>query len=429
MEGAESRGQGLSVWQAFAIKLSAVILLFLAALFAALYLNYHRAIETEYRNRARAIFNSIVLTRAWNASYGGVYVEKKPGDASNPYLKNPEFTATDGKVYTKKNPALMTREISAIASRRGDFQFHMTSLRPINPGNTPDAFERRALESFAAGEREAMVRESRDGQPYFRYMAPLFVEQPCLACHAEQGYKLGDIRGGISVAFSIEAAETSLRRDLWIAAGLFGLTSALFLGVVFRFVLSLHRRLAVAEARIRELAVTDELTGLRNRRYVLERLAGEFARARRRDRPLSCVLIDVDHFKGINDRYGHDGGDVALRAVSATLARQSRQTDILGRYGGEEFILFLPETDAGAAGLVAERIRQAVAATEVVLPGGQKLSLTASFGVASFVLGEPRIDDAQSLIKYADRALYRAKAAGRNRVEQGDCDRMPEDTG
>lgn len=231
-----------SPWKRFAVNISMVILLFISSLFTGIYLNHQKTVENDLKSRAQALFSSLVVTRKWNARHGGVYVEKTPGMESNPYLQDPDITASNGKTYTKKNPALMTREISEIADREGAFQFHITSLKPLNPNNTPDPFERQALMSFAQGKTEAISKEKRDGVTYYRYMAPLFVEQPCLACHARQGYQLGDVRGGISVRFNINDMMRAQMLHRLLLSLLFAVTLASFLGIVHRMVSTLKKK-------------------------------------------------------------------------------------------------------------------------------------------------------------------------------------------
>jgi len=405
-----------SPWKRFAVSISMVILLFIAALFTGIYLNHQKTIEQELRSRAQALFSSLVMTRRWNARYGGVYVEKTPDMESNPYLQNPDITASNGKTYTKKNPALMTREISEIADREGAFQFHITSLKPLNPNNIPDPFERQALLSFAQGKSEAISKEKREGATYYRYMAPLFVEQPCLACHAVQGYQLGDVRGGISVSFNIEGMEHALMLNRLLLGLLFMVTLASFLGIVLRLVIALQKKLVAAEERIREMAITDDLTKLKNRRFLLTRLQEELDRATRYRRPLSCIFFDADHFKRVNDTYGHEAGDIVLKTISATAQEQCRQPDTLGRYGGEEFLMILPETDLKQADALAERLRQAIE-NQTNIADQHQIRVTATFGVVCY---SPETTDAQpnlsGFIKQADTAMLEAKKAGRNRV-------------
>lgn len=393
-----------------------VILLFISALFTGIYLNNQKTIEQGLKNRAQALFSSLVLTRKWNAQHGGVFVEKTPGMESNPYLENPDIIGSNGKTYTKKNPALMTREISEIADREGAFQFHITSLKPLNPGNTPDYFERQALLRFAQGEKEAISKETDDGITYYRYMAPLFVEKSCLSCHAKQGYQLGDVRGGISVRFNINAMERAMMLNRILIGLLFTVTLASFLGIVRRLVISLQKKLMAAEKLIQEMAITDDLTKLKNRRFLRKRLKEELDRASRYRHPLSCIFFDVDHFKRVNDTYGHEAGDAVLKAISATAQEQCRQTDILGRYGGEEFLMILPETDMEQARVLAERLRQAIK-DQTSIADQQQIRVTITSGVACYspetTIAQP---DLSAFIAQADTAMLEAKKAGRNRV-------------
>ena len=163
-------------------------------------------------------------------------------------------------------------------------------------------------------------------------------------------------------------------------------------------------------------AVTDSLTGLYNRRYMQEVLLEERRRAHRYGHPLSVIMLDVDSFKSYNDTYGHIQGDALLRLMSGLLRGNVRDVDIVGRYGGEEFIIVLPETPSAEAYLAAERLRQAVA--HAVFPGfpddpDLAVFKTISLGVATF---PDTTDDPQALVTLADNALYRAKRAGRNRT-------------
>lgn len=159
-------------------------------------------------------------------------------------------------------------------------------------------------------------------------------------------------------------------------------------------------------------ATTDGLTGLYNRRTLNERLEEALLRAERAGNPLSLVLADVDHFKSVNDTYGHQVGDDVLVGVARTFLRCARVTDVVARYGGEEFVLVLENTDASGAAHLAERIRRSIAAQRFDTDLGP-LEVTSSFGVASL---SDHAEDAEGLLKAADDALYRAKEKGRNRV-------------
>jgi len=174
-------------------------------------------------------------------------------------------------------------------------------------------------------------------------------------------------------------------------------------------------RILNLERRILELANTDMLTGLLNRRAFMEKIRQEISRTQREKRPLSLIMADIDHFKRINDAYGHQAGDLVLQRFAEQLTASTRPYDFTGRYGGEEFIVCLPGTGRSGAGSIAERIRRQTEDMEIMLPDESgPIRITASFGTASHEEG-PRVD-VDLLIKRADEALYRAKRGGRNRV-------------
>ena len=264
---------------------------------------------------------------------------------SSPWLDAPERRGADGTVYSLRSPEIMTRELSALADVEGAFRFRLTSLKPLNPANAPDGFEAAALARLEAGEAEVWERERRGEAIVFRYVGPLRVEESCLGCHAGQGDRLGQVRGGVSVSFDVTETERGVVRSRWFAVGLFAVTMVALLLVLGGLVRALHRRLDAAEARIVEMAITDELTGLHNRRYIGQRLREELARSQRNGRPCSCILFDIDFFKRVNDTHGHAAGDEVLRGVAAAAREALRQSDLLGRWGGEEFLAVLPDTD------------------------------------------------------------------------------------
>ena len=177
----------------------------------------------------------------------------------------------------------------------------------------------------------------------------------------------------------------------------------------------LQDELREKNAQLEDLSVTDALTGLANRRRLMTRLEEEVQRARRFRTPLSVVMIDIDHFKQVNDTHGHAMGDEVLRNIGTLLKAGVRATDLAARYGGEELTLVLPHTDAPGAFLVAEGLRQKFADLEHHLDG-VSLNKTASMGVATRD-GQTEVPSAEELLKHADEALYRAKQGGRNRVE------------
>lgn len=195
-------------------------------------------------------------------------------------------------------------------------------------------------------------------------------------------------------------------------------------GMVKGVCISVHDMTDTADAQILLQAATDQainlqetsqrdgLTGLYNRHYFDEQISSEVACARRFERPLSLLLIDVDFFKKINDTYGHQGGDQVLRIVAFKLLKMLRPSDTLARYGGEEFALILPHLDKQESITVAERLRRIIE-KEIILVDEKEIKITVSIGVSAFAKG----DSPAQLIKDADGALYLAKREGRNRVK------------
>ena len=179
--------------------------------------------------------------------------------------------------------------------------------------------------------------------------------------------------------------------------------------------LRFSRDLAASNERLQRLALTDALTELPNRRSAVERLEQEWALAKRAERMLSCMMVDIDHFKSINDQLGHQAGDDVLKTVAQALRHSARTQDLVCRYGGEEFVVICPDTDLRAAAQCAERLRQKV--SELSHPGlGTSFSLTISVGVAERC---PDMGSVDALLARADACLYAAKEAGRNRVVLG----------
>jgi len=181
-----------------------------------------------------------------------------------------------------------------------------------------------------------------------------------------------------------------------------------------------HDLLEQKNEELRVLSITDQLTQLYNRRYLQEVLRREFTRAKRYRSRLSCMIVDIDHFKAINDNLGHMQGDAVLRELSALIRNTTREVDIPFRFGGEEFLVLLPETDRRGAEVVAERLRRAAEAMPVFRLGGEladDVKVTVSAGIAAFP--DPRIRSELDLVTQADEALYQAKRQGRNCVMVG----------
>ena len=171
--------------------------------------------------------------------------------------------------------------------------------------------------------------------------------------------------------------------------------------------------------KINKVSTTDELTGLHNRKYLQERLDQEIARARRYKTPLSCLLFDIDFFKVVNDMYGYEWGDVLLKNLAEKLKQMVRKEDVLTRYGDEEFILILPNTSEDNAFLFAERFRRDIEKMEFIPAGEEERHpITISGGISTYPCLANVEEDANTIIRYAEHALYNAKRRGKNKIIQ-----------
>jgi len=175
----------------------------------------------------------------------------------------------------------------------------------------------------------------------------------------------------------------------------------------------------INRARLLRSGFTDVLTGWHNRRYLQVRIKEELARSRREQCHLACLMLDIDHFKRVNDTWGHAAGDAVLQEFANRIDAEVRANDVAARYGGEEFVVLLPDTDIASATLLAERIHKAVSREPYELPGGDSVHITASIGIDG-VCPDPKTDDLKtigdSLLARADVALYRAKSGGRDQI-------------
>ncbi len=358
---------------------------------------------------ARSVFNQIVITRRWNALHGGVYTPVTETNAPNTYLEDPlrDIKVSETMVLTKINPAFMTRQISEIAQLEEGMHFHITSLNPLRPLNEAIPLEKKFLQSFEQGKKEGSAFIEEGGRQVFKYMAPLITEKACLGCHQKQGYKEGDIRGGISVSLPFTMKLPLLSMILsHMVIWLIGLLGMNILG------LKLHRSYNV----IRHQAVMDALTGIPNRRSFSERILTEFNLSRKSEAELSVIMCDIDNFKKYNDRYGHVEGDECLRKVAQCIQESlKRPIDFCARYGGEEFVVVLPSSSLQGAVTVAERIRENVENLRIE----HIESTTGGIVTMSLGLSTNKIVNAESyehLIQCADQALYLAKKCGRNTV-------------
>lgn len=401
----------------FLILALSIISIVVGVIFVGFHMRTEKITEGVLLRQGRSLFNQIILTRRWASDHGGVYVKVRPGvEPSDFLLKIPglkvNISDTTGTQYTLRNPGLIVRELSEVGDESGLYYFHVASLKPINPKtSTPDEFEKKALLLFEKGAKEYTAIETTKAGPVYRYMAPLYYEQKCDSCHAYQGYKIGDIRGGISVGIPMalvnEQLATNRKYEIASAVAVWTLLFTMLALLSARFVRVLRRK----QEELITMAATDGLTGLLNRRAGIERMEEEISRHERSGAPLACLMLDIDHFKAVNDTYGHVAGDQALAMVAEVLTLSTRRHDIVCRYGGEEFMILLPEASLVSAIAVAQKIKSKIS-EKVVFFNDHAFTMTISIGVA--LMNQDSEDSIDTIIYRADSALYRAKNEGRD---------------
>ena len=245
----------------------ALVFAWTACVFASLWWNIeqqHKETLEVARSSARIAYEKDVVYRRWNAERGGVYVTVTEKTPPNPQLKVVErdITTTSGKALTLINPAYMTRQVQELAMKTYGAKGHITSLNPIRPENAPDPWEAQALKAFQLGKSEVSSVEKMQGADFFRLMGPLVTEGGCLKCHAAQGYKVGDIRGGISVSIPmgpLEAIKRSHLFTLYLGHGLLWVVGIFGIGVGMYI---LNRQIASRRRAEEELLRQEKLQGV-----------------------------------------------------------------------------------------------------------------------------------------------------------------------
>ena len=390
-------------------------------------------IEIIARNVARAYVNRDILYRNWNALHGGIYVPVDRGISPNPFyppsVLERDVITPSGRHLTLVNPSYMNRQIYEFAQKEHDISERITSLKPLRPENKADTWEASALREFGRGIPEVSGVVTEGGIRYVRLMRPLITEESCLPCHTHQGYKKGDILGGISIRVPMRFFEPAMRKQAGLLCAGHGIMWLVGLAGLYAGYKGLTRRteerdlaeeeLKRVNALLKSQATTDSLTGICNRRNLLELLQADIQESKRYGMPLALIFFDIDHFKLINDTYGHEAGDSVLQELTAIVNAIIRQTDVFARFGGEEFVLVVHDNDLRTGFELAEKIRSRVEQHGFQQTG----TVTCSFGVAQFYPD----DTMESLIKRGDSAMYAAKKAGGNRVEtRCDCGARPE---
>lgn len=407
----------ITIWLRFYLSIGILLLVCLSYFFWQQSNHTIELIEQSLIERGRSHQENILYVRRWAAGHGGVYVIKKPGVEPNPFLPNSDLQTTDGRTLLLRNPALINREISEYTKNSQDFSYRIPGIEPLNPNSTPDEWEINAFQQFSKGDNEVFSHETIDSNAYYRYMTPLYAEASCIGCHAQQGYKVGNLVGGISMRFDITGLKNTINQTYKEQVWTFIFLSVVILSAFFAVIRYFQNRILRAENHIIELANMDGLTRLCCRRTLVEKIEQELERCKRYEHEMGFIMLDLDHFKKVNDQYGHQAGDDVLVAIADLLKENTRITDCCARYGGEELAIVMPEASLDQAVQLAYKLCELIRKLEITI-GRKAISVTASFGVS--VIDHSKIKQGtaniNALIKDADEALYRAKENGRDQV-------------
>ncbi|MFA9240305.1 MAG: diguanylate cyclase [Candidatus Paceibacteria bacterium] len=415
-----------------------VTIIFFFTLFILKYINdskndYQIISEKILFQQASTLFNNIVTMRKWSSDHGAVYVKAHEGIEPNPYLLNNHDYTKNNELLIKINPAWMTRQISELSNQREKFYFKITSLNPINPKNLPDEFEKFALEELKKDKNKEFYTRIQNDK--YNLMGSLKVESSCLECHKTQGYKIGDVIGGLRTSVPIDNYLENLeivesKSNVLYLITIF--TSILFILIITFTINSIYERelniltlnktlerkvnrrtkeLRDANKKLLEISNIDYLTNIPNRRYFFEAGSKSFYLAKREEKNLSIICIDIDYFKKINDTYGHNIGDEILKLLANTMAKIVRKSDILARTGGEEFTILLNNMNGRNAFVFAEKLRNNIE-NLTYTNNDIKIKLTISLGISQMKKDDENLD---SIIIRADKALYLAKEENRNK--------------
>ncbi|MEW8459170.1 MAG: diguanylate cyclase, partial [Candidatus Thiodiazotropha endolucinida] len=368
------------------------------------------------RQEAIDNFNKDQAFRVWATTHGGVYVPVTERTQPSPHLSHiPErdLVTPSGRQLTLMNPAYMLRQMMEDYADLYGVKGRITSIKPLNPNNAPDDWERAALESFDRGEMEQFELTDISGEPYLRLIRPMVTTEGCLKCHHHQGYQVGEVRGGVGISVPMKhyfSSAAEQKREIKAGLGMIwlaGVSAIWFYGRRSRQ--RLHERKDY-EDQIWHQANFDSLTGLSNRNLFLDRLDRVLAYTQRQQSMLALLFIDLDRFKYVNDALGHAIGDQLLKEAGRRLRLCVREMDTVSRLGGDEFTVILPAINEGQS---VVRVATSIL-TELSRPfdlAGQEAHISASIGITLY----PQ-DGSNSgmLLQNADTAMYQAKAEGRN---------------
>ena len=400
-----------------------LVLIWTAGIFASLGGNLYQlrqSILVVARTSAEISYNKDLIYRRWVSKQGGVYVPVSEMTPANPYLKVPnrDITTPQGLSLTLVNPAYMTRQVNEMAMEMSGFKGHITSLNPLRPENGPDPWEKESLKTFERGIKETGSIEMTSGAEYFRFMRPFVTEKSCLKCHAVQGYKEGDIRGGISISIPMEplrAIERSRIIELSLAHSFLWMIGLIGIGAGTRRLWSQTLLREKLEEELLSLSVNDPLTGLHNRRGFLSLAEQQLKVSDRNKRGVQLYFADLDGLKWINDTLGHGEGDKALIEAATVFKDTFRTSDIVARLGGDEYAVFAIDITENDPEIFTDRLQFLIDTRNK--QENRKYRLSISVGYSYYNPENPCTLD--ELIARADKLMYQQKQIKKNLLPQG----------
>jgi diguanylate cyclase (GGDEF)-like protein len=362
------------------------------------------------RTSAEISYNKDLIYRRWVSKQGGVYVPVSEMTPANPYLKVPDrdIATSEGLSLTLVNPAYMTRQVNELAMEMSGFRGHITSLNPIRPENRPDPWETEALKAFDRGTKEAGSIEMTLGKEYFRFMRPFVTEKACLKCHAAQGYKEGDIRGGISISIPMEplrAIERSRMVELTLAHSILWMIGLVGIGAGTRRLQKQTLMREILEEELLSLSMTDPLTGLHNRRGFISLAEQQLKLSNRNKRGMQLYFADLDGLKWINDTLGHEEGDKALIEAATVFKETFRTSDIIARLGGDEYAAIAVDINDANSEIFTARLQSLIDTRNHQENRDYRLSI--SVGCSYYDPENPYSLD--ELMASADKLMYEQK--------------------
>jgi diguanylate cyclase (GGDEF)-like protein len=407
------------------IPLAAWILLASVSLIWNLYALRKNTLET-FISEAQTLAGVALSTIQWTAHHERVYVpltEWVPMEPSFAELPEMEVVTTCGLRLTRLSHDVIIRQVAEQAHFHGwgRKSLRITSLRPLNPVNAPDEWERETLKLFENGqtERFALIRDGPDA--LLKYMVPM--RATATSMQYPQGYMVGDLLGGLSVRERAASRFAMIRPQIISIAATHAVIFAI-VATAMLFLLSRLRRqwlnldqlnseqrkmiarLAESEAKLEEMAVTDELTGLKNRRGFFMLAEQQLKAANREKTKLWFIFIDVDGMKSVNDQYGHSEGDKALAAAANILRNTFRESDVIARIGGDEFVVMITGADESKDCVIMDRLQKNLDLHNAAAKDHYRLSLSA--GIVYSDPGEKSCS-IEALLKKADALMYEIK--------------------